>query len=627
MHDLRKSCDQCNRAKRKCDGEHPCSRCTNKEAECTYSKRRPRTCTTYRPRRRRTLMLASATGAALHGHRDPADRGTTIIKRCRLSASPATGLVGMQENLFLSDFFGCIGFLPLTTESDVREAMVKIMLSSKAAAARKDCGEEDDSGTIEGGLDPGWALAGGNLPIDPSTCAFWCAVAMGALVKGRAIESVSHYTKLAKEALAGYVGPANAEVAKAWAMLAYLHGIAGDLATFHEHLAISERCISEIAQGGAGDKLPVGFPEVVRHGETIKLFTGTAGPEEVETFLAQRVPLPEISVAATEGEMCRYIMLSYRAFEQNVHEDKRLANFWNIKNGDTRDVEALNGDSSSSSSDSSVDGQSGVEDDLHSHVRPCIRPCPGFLARLKMQLRDRMGFGRLEAAVERPRIRAGVGGVVINGTLVFEKAANGDLSGAIERLSRCVEVFERYPGLHRFAMGEHMGHVMIQLAASMDDPRAGELYQRLRCAFNVTRPPGAIPFPPLEDWQGVAAYCNNLPCRMIPKILPVRRMGLSLPASLSDSDTSVKSGESWGVDSPAQQWQGSVSECEHDEARGAFRIPPEPVGRSPLDDDGAVTSPDASRTTDEETQDHEIAAEDWLEATQALGFALGVGST
>ena len=35
--------------------------------------------------------------------------------RCGLSPSPATGLVGMQENAFLSDFFACVGFLPLTT--------------------------------------------------------------------------------------------------------------------------------------------------------------------------------------------------------------------------------------------------------------------------------------------------------------------------------------------------------------------------------------------------------------------------------------------------------------------------------------------------------------------------------
>ena len=40
-----------------------------------------------------------------------------------------------------------------------------------------------------------------------------------------------------------------------------------------------------------------GFPEIVRHGETIKLFTGTAGPEEVESFLSQKVSLPEVCVS------------------------------------------------------------------------------------------------------------------------------------------------------------------------------------------------------------------------------------------------------------------------------------------------------------------------------------------
>lgn len=36
--------------------------------------------------------------------------------RLRLTASPATGLVGMQENAFLGDFFDCIGFLPLANQ-------------------------------------------------------------------------------------------------------------------------------------------------------------------------------------------------------------------------------------------------------------------------------------------------------------------------------------------------------------------------------------------------------------------------------------------------------------------------------------------------------------------------------
>lgn len=74
--------------------------------------------------------------------------------------------------------------------SDVREAMVKIMLSSTATVARRDCGE-DSSGTVAIGVDFGRAVVGCDLPMDPSTCTFWCAVGIGALVKGCSIESVS----------------------------------------------------------------------------------------------------------------------------------------------------------------------------------------------------------------------------------------------------------------------------------------------------------------------------------------------------------------------------------------------------------------------------------------------------
>lgn len=38
------------------------------------------------------------------------------IPRSRLSASPATGLIGLPENGFLDDFFGSLGFIPLASE-------------------------------------------------------------------------------------------------------------------------------------------------------------------------------------------------------------------------------------------------------------------------------------------------------------------------------------------------------------------------------------------------------------------------------------------------------------------------------------------------------------------------------
>lgn len=37
--------------------------------------------------------------------------------------------------------------------------------------------------------------------------------------------------------------------------------------------------------------------------------------------------------------------------------------------------------------------------------------------------------------------------------LAVEKVIKGDTNGALERLGRCVEVFERYPGMLRFTMG------------------------------------------------------------------------------------------------------------------------------------------------------------------------------
>lgn len=37
------------------------------------------------------------------------------LHRCGLSPSPATGLVGLEENTFLSDYFR-VGFMPFTTQ-------------------------------------------------------------------------------------------------------------------------------------------------------------------------------------------------------------------------------------------------------------------------------------------------------------------------------------------------------------------------------------------------------------------------------------------------------------------------------------------------------------------------------
>ena len=80
--------------------------------------------------------------------------------------------------------------------SHIRETMVKIMLHPvfrerpALGAVGGEAGQCDDCGT-GGGF--GDAFGREELPVGPSTCIFWCAVALGGLVKGSPIESVSRW--------------------------------------------------------------------------------------------------------------------------------------------------------------------------------------------------------------------------------------------------------------------------------------------------------------------------------------------------------------------------------------------------------------------------------------------------
>ncbi|CAM9859999.1 unnamed protein product [Ectocarpus fasciculatus] len=494
------------------------------EDGCTYSKRRPRTCKPYNKRASPTGTEGATEAEARHrGFQDVA------IKRFRLSASPATGLVGMQENSFLTNFFGSVGFLPLATQRDVREVMVTLMMSptrqQSIAIARGDCDVEKKFDTIvsEEKVVNTWERD--DLP---KICTFWCAVAIGALAKGHPIECTASYFRRAKEALARYLGPTNLEVAKAWTILAYLHAFVGDMETFHEYLSLSDSFVRDSAERGTRGSLPVGFPEVVQHGETIKLFTGTAEAEEVESLLAQEVSFPGACEVATEAHICRYIMQYHRAIEIGIQQAVRTP-------GDKTHVGADDAEHIDDGAGSDVGDRIYVGGICSvSRVPHCRELIGGVVERMQLQ---RSGFAHLEDAVERPDIRSGVGGLIINGTLFFEKTVSEDTKGALERLERCVEVFEAFPGLTRFAMGNHMAHVMLSVAASVGDSSDGGLYSRLRNACNLTRPPGSLVFPPLEEWPGISTFCDNAPCRSIEALFVGRRVDLSPMAPVEGTKT------------------------------------------------------------------------------------------
>ncbi|CAN0378950.1 unnamed protein product, partial [Pylaiella littoralis] len=268
-------CDFCVKRKRPCDGlgfKH-CSFCIAKNRpECRYSHRLPtpsRVATTKTFTRSTDMgenvahasqlpppQLSDqrswhADGAnAIQGERHHTATGPLPLplKRGQFSASPATGLIGLQENGFLSDFFDCLGFLSLASESGVRTAIFSVM----HAAEPEEFGATTspplhvaegaiqclvDGGNLSGGhWDQAVPAGGGPLLHDSSTCLLWCAVGLGALVRGCPLTHVEGYVDLAQVSLTHCFDGITLDSARAYLAMAVLHDFLGNQTKSHGYL-------------------------------------------------------------------------------------------------------------------------------------------------------------------------------------------------------------------------------------------------------------------------------------------------------------------------------------------------------------------------------------------------------
>ncbi|CAM9883013.1 unnamed protein product, partial [Ectocarpus sp. 12 AP-2014] len=546
-------------------------RCVRSGDQCTYSERRHRY--DYRRHMQRQplqgphrdgvnakdSLLHSATGALVTSDMLP-------FKRCRLSASPATGLVGMQENAFLSDFFGCVGFLPLTTPSHIRETMVTIMLppaSSQQSVFGDDCDERGHyfEAVAQGG-DLSKISAQNQLPMDPSACTFWCAVALGALVKGSPIESVTSYAQLAQEALAtSSSGPGDGKVAKAWVILANLHGFMGDKKRFEKYLALSDSFLRSSIEKGSIDTLPVGFAEIVKFKDIANV---SCGKWQVESFPVQgeSLPPPQLNEAATEAELYRYVSQSCVAFENTIYT--------------TMTKQSPSGGNSPYDSE-----PRGRPDGVHSSLEDLMAADVSKAMRSLLDDGDFVDFGPLQEAVDRrPSIRGGIGALKIDGPDAMRMAAKGDLHAARERIGRCIEVLERYPGLCRSVIGCHMTHVLLMCLAAPGDSSDRAMYDRLRVIANSFLPPGSQPVPPFVEWRGVGAFCNEIFCRSIEGLVPRGHMRPSLEPPVDDIDAGV------GTTLTGSGIDGDPLEChghaQHEILPAFNNIPAKTIGTTPV---------------------------------------------
>ncbi|CAN0270947.1 unnamed protein product [Ectocarpus sp. 12 AP-2014] len=454
-----------------------------------------------------TELLHHSSSGALHAS------GMLPLKRFRLSASPATGLVGMQENVFLSDFFGCVGFFPFTTPSHIRGEMVRMMTLSTAPHRPGASHESPEQGQLGAIFSEDGITTENRLSTGPSACTFWCAVGVGALVKGSPVESVANYSRRAREALDAYTGPVNTEVAMAWAILGYFYGFMGDTATFQEHLGLSDSFLTDSIKRGSTDILPAGFAEIVRLKHTVKVYGGNLDAAYIDFLGSRRRDPPQVNPAANEGDLFRYFSQSLHAFEELVFEKA-------YEKSATRRYLSADEPCEEDRGSGSPHGNAPQAEDVSDAM----------VTGLKDGLID---FENLQETVDlRPNIRKGIGGLLINMYLAFQKAGKGDEGGALERLGHCVEVFERYPGVCRCMMlWCHASHSVLGALTAVRSSRARELYNRLRDVYNPSRPVSFLPAPPLEEWRGTSAFCDDFQCRCFEGIIASQARSIFLAPS------------------------------------------------------------------------------------------------
>ncbi|CBN75415.1 expressed unknown protein [Ectocarpus siliculosus] len=461
------------------------------------------------------LLRHSSSGVLL-------DCGMLPLKRFRLNASPATGLVGMQENVFLSDFFGCVGFLPLTTPSHIRGEMVRMMTLSTAPHRPDASYDSLDQGQFGAIFSEDGITTGNQLSAGPSACTFWCAVGVGALVKGSPVESVANYSRLARDALDAYTGPVNAEVAKAWAISGYFYGFMGDTATFQEYLGLADSFLTDSIERGSTDILPAGFAEIIRLKQTVKVYAGNLDAAYIDFLGSRRREPPQVNPAANEGDLYRYFCQASAAFEELVFEKACEKSATRRQLSIDEPCEEDRGGGSSHGADPQAEDVSDA-----------------MVTALKDGLID---FGHLQETVDRPNIRKGIGGLLMNMALAFLKATNGDTGGAFERLEHCVEVFERYPGVCRCMMlWCHVSHSILAALAAIKSSRARELYNRLRDVYNRFRPASFLPAPPLDEWRGTSAFCDDFQCRCFEGIIASQARSIfPAPSNCSSNNTDLQ---------------------------------------------------------------------------------------
>ncbi|CAM9279340.1 unnamed protein product, partial [Ectocarpus sp. 8 AP-2014] len=482
------------------------------------------------------------------------------LKRARLSPSPATGLIGLKENAYIGDFFQTMGFLPITSESFIRKAMVSTMFRTMQERDPEFPGPE--AGGVAGGghgwgesaLVPGGGGGGGGLARAENAvenaaaaCVLWSTVGVGCLIRGRPKSSVEGYVHLAREALAVCFDDGTAETARAFTAMALFQDFMGNEAKFIKYIDFAKSIINALSP----EKVPADLLDTHLFVKACDMLEGYSHRVDEEYIKAASGTLESCAMAKEprlihQKDLCRWLlkadirltacfsvdMLDKGAFNEDSSDVGRYARWEGDGSppgedgGGPQDVGATRNPGLSARPHVVYDeGKGGASPmtgagaantptcfSLRSFDQSTEPPPPGEMS-LKFAAELLPECDLMVHATQTPEVKGGVGELYFHSIMAYANALQGRQSWAIDGLWRCADIFLTSPGICRLTAWTHLAH--CTLACLLLSGRH-EKYESLRQAYNsVMDEPSAVRVPPAEEWTGMECICKHVFCRSL----------------------------------------------------------------------------------------------------------------
>ncbi|CAM9264800.1 unnamed protein product [Ectocarpus sp. 8 AP-2014] len=441
---------------------------------------------------------------------------TQVKSGCGLSSSAGRSLLPPQKH-------------PRNRDNTVRNAMVEVMM--------RQCGGQAYSGTGGSGMEglaedekKGWSRSGAlarrhTLPDHPAKCMMWCAIALGALMRGIPVEHVMGYVQLARESLAECFDGRSVEHARAYLIMSFLHSIIHDEDKNERYLSFAVNIVSKLRP----EDVPKGLGLMLMTTDKLRLSARNQQPgDDLSTSCDEPLELPqqvrEAPHLLTPTDVSNAFLAADSLITRAFVADMMSAGAIPASGGGAAPHEE-NGEPVLGESYRELGGGGVMEEggkrmwnagvaweneELANrlHREPNVPPAG---PAMKLLIREALPeMTSLAKTLESSDTCSGVGGVLYHGNVAYMRAIAGDLDKSYESLQACVDVVLRYPGLVRFK--SHLIHCM--LAASHFFNRR-DMYDAMRGVYNSVGPMGYPQVPPYEEWRTIRQVCPRVSCRSL----------------------------------------------------------------------------------------------------------------